>query len=343
MNQIDRQPYMEYSLELTPSELAMRDQFVAWLPETVIDCHAHCNLREHVLSISERTKSHMLSTFPYFSLEESEALQRLLYPGKKVQSLRFPKTFRGIDHRAANEYLLDESGPDDRVAVFGLPEDIPYTLQMLAHPRASALKMYYSYLEPPATRIYEYFVPEALEEAQARGLPIILHTPRIVSTCLDDILQVVKDFPRLRMVLAHLGLPMYIVPGLRETYEVLAGVSENVFMDTSLNASAEVIDLALSVFGSERIMYGSDEPLNLVRARVFNNPERGQRLITSYPYHWVDIAEHEKYKEFAVDVTHMHWQSLNGLRSAIDHMGSNQQEAAKDRIFYKNAKDLFGF
>lgn len=343
MTQVDREPYMKYSLELTPSELAMREQFATWLPEIVIDCHAHCNLKEHVLSMSERTTSHMLSTFPYFSLKESEALQRLLYPGKKVRSLRFPKTFRGIDHRAANEYLLKESNPDDRIAVFGLPEDIPYTLRMLAHPRASALKMYYSYLEPPATKIYEYFVPEALEEAQAKGLPIILHTPRIVSTCKEDVLQVAKDFPRLRMVLAHLGLPMYIVPGLQETYQELAAASENIFMDTSLNASAEVIDLAFSVFGSERIMYGSDEPLNLVRARVFNNPERGQRLITSYPYHWVDMVEHEKYKEFAVDVTHMHWQSLSGLRSTIDKMSSSQQMTVKERVFYSNAKNLFGF
>lgn len=343
MTQINRESYMEYSLELTPSELATRDEFMMWLPDTVIDCHAHCNLKEHVLSMSERSMSHMLSTFPYFSLEESEALQRLLYPGKKVRSLRFPKTFRGVDHRAANEYLLRESSPDDRIAVFGLPEDIPYTLRMLAHPRASALKMYYSYLEPPATKIYEYFVPEALEEAQARNIPIILHTPRIVSTCMEDVLQVAKDFPRLRMVLAHLGLPMYIVPGLQETYKIIAAASENIFMDTSLNVSAEVIDLALSVFGSDRIMYGSDEPLNLVRARVFNNPERGQRLITSYPYHWVDVAEHEKYKEFAIDVTHMHWQSLSGLRLAIDKMSSGRQDTLKRRIFYKNAEDLFGF
>ena len=343
MSQIDRNAYLEYALKLTPSELAKRARFAEWLPETIIDCHAHCNLEEHFLSMGTRTEAHMLSTFPYFSLQESVALQQLLYPGKKVQMLRFPKTFKGIDHRAVNEYLLSQSSPVDRVAVFGLPEDIPYTLKMLAHPRASALKMYYSYLEPPATKIYEYFVPEALEEAQARNIPIILHTPRIVTTCKEDVLSVVRDFPRLRIVLAHLGLPMHVVPGLKETYEELATASENVFMDTSLNASAEVIALALSVFGSERIMYGSDEPLNLVRAQVYVNPERGQRLITSYPYHWVDKDEHEKYKEFAAGATLLHWQSLEGLYTAITNMATAEQELAKSRIFYQNARDLFGF
>ena len=343
MKNIDRNAYLKYALSLTQTECSRREQFSEWLPQEIIDCHAHSNLEQHVISMSERTRAHMLSTFPYFSLEESKTVQEMLYPGKRVRTLRFPKTFRGIDHRAANTYLLSQSGADDRIAIFGLPEDVSYTIGMLSHTRVSALKMYYSYWEPPATKIYEYFLPEILEEAQGRGIPIILHVPRIITTCKEDVTQVIRDFPRLRIVLAHLGLPMFLVPGLEETYTELASASENVFMDTSLNTSAEVIGAAISIFGTERIMYGSDEPLNLVRACAYSNPKLGQRLITDYPYHWVDIPEHEEFKHIATDVTHLHWQSLEGLRSTIMKMQPSEQEQTKKRIFCQNASSLFGF
>lgn len=190
--------HLDYALQFKPEEERLRSDFAAWLPDHIIDCHAHCNLSEHVAYVSDRASKHMLSTFTYYSLEDSIRIQRLMYGGKDVRTLRFPKTFQGIDHRAANEYLLTESPKHDRVAIFGLPEDVPYTTSMLRHPRCSALKMYWSYVDPPAQRIYEFFRPEILEEAQSLDIPIILHLPKMIVRSLDDLLQMLADFPKLR-------------------------------------------------------------------------------------------------------------------------------------------------
>lgn len=339
---IDREAYLAYAGALTEKEHGLVQEFQEWLPDTIIDCHAHCNLPEHVRSIDDRAYNHMFSTFPSFSLEESREWHALLHPWKSVRSLRFPKTFRGIDHRAANLYLLEQSDAQDRIALYGLPDDPEYTIGMLGHPRVSALKMYYSYLEPPATEIYQYFPRVVLEEAQGRDVPIILHPPRRITMCLDQILTLAKDFPRLRVCLAHLSLTKSVVPGLEEAFTAIARLPR-VHFDTALVPSAEVVAMAFRVVGPERIMYGSDEPLNLIRSKPYTHPEKGERLATEYPYHWVDMSDYQVYKHLATGITHSHWQALQAMKTTISALPRKEQEVVKKKFFHDNAKLFYGF
>lgn len=154
--------YYAHAYRMSDSEINIRDSLMDWLPDEIVDVHAHCNLAEHVVDINPKARQHMLSTFPYFPLKDSERLREMFFPGKRLRSLRFAKTYRGLDHRAANDYLLEFSPAEDRIALFGLPEDVEYTNRMLAHPRVSALKMYWSYVEPSAEVIYDFFRPEIL-------------------------------------------------------------------------------------------------------------------------------------------------------------------------------------
>lgn len=334
--------YLSYSLALTKREQELVALFREWLPDQIIDVHAHCNLAEHVGDIDETMYRHMMTTFPSFTLEESLRNREVFFPTKTVQSLRFPNVFRGINFRAANAYLLSASGEQDRVALCGIPTDTDYTVAMMAHPRVSALKMYYIFFDPPATIIYQYFPPEVLEEAQSRSIPIILHLPRMITKCEDDLRTVLQDFPRLKVVLAHLGLPHLPVSGLREAYEAFA-LYPNLVMDTAMIPSREVVELALKVFGHERIMFGSDEPLNMVRSTVYEHPNLGQRLATEYLYHWVDPTEHASYKHLARGSIHSHWQALLALKEAIETLPAREQEEAKKAIFYSTARRVYGF
>ena len=334
MQNIDRNAYLAYSEKFTENEMLLRDEFSEWLPECIIDCHAHCNLPEHVLSIDDRSYHHMLSTFPSFSLVESRHWHGLFYPGKRLRTLRFPKTFRGIDHRRANLYLLEESLEGDRVALYGLPDDVPYTIDTLSHPRVSALKMYYSYLNPPATEVYQYFPPPVLEVAERLSIPIILHPPRVITKCIDQLLRLLQDFPALRVSVAHMGLTKCLVPGLREAYEQLARF-ESVVLDTSMVPSAEVILLGLQVFGLERVMFGSDEPLSLIRAATYEHPEFGQRLMTEYPYHWVNPSEQSSYRHLVpAGITHCHWQCMAAIKAALTQLADGMQVTAKQNLFH---------
>ncbi|MEY4731230.1 MAG: hypothetical protein RL681_176 [Candidatus Parcubacteria bacterium] len=342
MNEIDQDAYLAYAKSFTEAERGLIDEFERWLPSALIDCHAHCNLAEHVRFVDEKARRHMLSTFPSFSLDESEEWHRRLHPGKSIRALRFPKTFRGIDHKSANAYLLGESPGEDRIALYGLPDDVEYTIKMLEHPRVSALKMYHSYLEPTATEIYQYFPKAVLAVAQERGIPIILHPPRAVTECLDQIVKLFDDFPCLRVCMAHIGLTKSVRPGLEKALATIAA-HPLVCFDTALVPSAEVVSLAMSVAGSDRVMYGSDQPLHLIRSAAYHHPRLGERIVTEFPYHWVDRDEQREYGHLAVGVTHAHWQALRAIKDAVTKLPLKDQEKVKQQLFHDNAESFYGF
>lgn len=339
---IDRDAYLKHALTLNRSEREAIKELALWLPAVIIDSHAHSNLKQHFEEIHPQAFGHMMSTFPYFSIEESKMTHQLFYPLTEIRSLRFPKTFKGINHRAANEYLLNESASSDRVAIYGLPDDIDYTCGALEQKRVSALKMYFSYFIPPATDVYEYFPPEVLRQAESLGIPIILHPPTAITKCWEQILRVKNDFPKLKVSLAHLGLTKVVLPALREVYDRLAGETD-IMLDTALNPSEEVVRMAIESFGYDRVMFGSDEPLNLIRSKVYVNPAMGERIITDYPYHWADPKEREEYGHLATGVRHAHWDCLYAIKSALSSLGSAEEEKAKDAIFFGNAEKFFGF
>lgn len=339
---IPRDAYLADALQFTNKEVVWQALLMAWLPETIIDVHSHCNAAKHVHSMDERTWGHMLSTFPWLTLEESVLLHERFFPGKRVRTLRFAKTFRGVDHRAANEYLLTGSTQDDRVALYGLPDDPTYTIAQMRTGRYAALKMYYSYLSPPATEIYRYFRPEILAVAQELDLPIILHLPRIVTRCADQLRRLLTDFPRLHIVLAHMGLTKMVVPGLEKLYREFA-THPNVFLDTAMVPDTDVLALGLRHFGHERVLYGSDDPLSLIRAHAYTHPQLGERLVTLYPYHWVDPEEHAQYRHLAEGVTHSLWPCLQAIKDGLTDLPEDQQDLARQNIFHDNAVRMYGF
>lgn len=336
------QEYLDYSLKLNDREVDMLQLLMEFLPDTIIDAHAHCNTSAHVETIDDGIYHHMMSTFPAFSLEDSAKVQRVLYPGKKVRTLRFANAYRGINHRRANEYLVTHSPTEDKVALYGIPDDPDYTNEMLTSGKFNGLKMYYQYFNPPAQYIEQVFPREILAVAQELEIPIILHLPKMITASVDDLEHILTDFPKLIVVLAHLGLPHLPVPNLTSVYEYFAQYP-NLFMDTAMIPSWEVVYMALKAFGPSRIMFGSDEPLNLIRSTVYNNPNKGQRLITEYPYHWVNLDEHATYAHLAGEVIQTQWQALAAIKIATEQYAPKLHRRISQAIFCTNASLVYGF
>ncbi len=337
---IDTSAYLKKALALSLEERRLQRVMMDILPDEIIDCHAHCNLPEHVGELDDQVMHHMMSTFPSFTLDESYLMQAIFYPKKRVRTLRFANAYRGIDHRAANEYLLGNSSEYNPVALYGIPNDIEYTIGKLADPRVKALKMYYQYFNPPAQTIFEVFPPAILDAAQSARIPIILHLPKMITECSPDLELLLTKFPKLSVVLAHLGLPHMPVPRLMSTYTRISEYS-GIYMDTSMIPSAEVMFMALRTFGPDRILFGSDQTLNLIRSTVYEHPIKGQRLITEYPYHWVDPEEHLQYAHLAQGAVHTHWQVLLAIQSAVQELPIKTQRRAIESIFFNNAHQVF--
>lgn len=342
LDDIKREEYLEYASRMTTAELDLMKSLNDWLPNSIIDCHAHCNLQEHIHSIRLRDFNHMISTFPSFSLNESLYWNRLFHENKKIRTLRFSGVMYGTDHIKANAYLLDNSPADDKVALFGLPDDIEYTIRMLDHHRVSALKMYAAYFEPAARQIFDFFPKGVLEVAQNKNIPIILHLPLKISSCIGQILTLIACFPKLKICLAHIGLEEIVTNSLTQALKSVSQFS-NVYFDTALVQSSDVIREAVKIVGPEKVMYGSDAPFNLIRSTTYINPELGWRLVTEHSYHWVNAEEHKSYKHLALDVPHDHWQAIAAIRNGLSHFSISDQSFMKQLIFHDNAKLFYEF
>lgn len=334
--------YFDYAMDMTKEEIKIQEDLLCWLPNKIIDSHVHCGTEGEVLFVEERTLMHMASTYLSNTVEQSKMLHEKFFAEKNILNLKFPFAPKGIDHKKTNDYLQSNADKKDRIALYGIPDDIEYTITSLRTGSYSALKMYYSYFNPSSTKIYEYFKPEILEVCQQLGLPIILHLPSSITKSFFQIQTLINDFPYLKIVIAHMGLQKIVSTELLETYDKLKK-HENVFFDNAMIPSAEILTNAVNIFGSERILYGSDEPLNMIRVNVYNNPKLGERYISDYPYHWLDKNEVDQYRHLSIAKVSMLWKVLVSMKESIQSFPSIEEETIKNRIFYNNAKYLFGF
>jgi predicted TIM-barrel fold metal-dependent hydrolase len=114
-----------------------------------------------------------------------------------------------------------------------------------------------------------YFV-RVLQIAAERGLPVNLHVtdPLILTTAvlrptpLENFVRLAKDFPAVKLILAHWGggLPFYeLNPHLRE---ILRNVSYDCAA-SSLLYDKRVFRQVIDLVGVDRVLYGSDYPLLL--------------------------------------------------------------------------------
>ena len=339
-NRIKRKEYLRFARNFKPEEVQLIQEFEEWLPKKIVDCHAHCCLPEHITEINDEIFHLPLSSFPGFNIEESKEWKKIMYPGKEIISLRFSLPFPGIDYKEVNNYLLSNVSQLDKVAIFGSPDDVEYTIKMLMSSNTSAFKSYPLFSKNNLASIYDYFPKEVLYVAEEKEIPIILHLPKKITDCCDQVSKIANDFPCLKICIAHLGLEKKISQGLIKVFSKIEKY-ENIFCDTSLISSSEVIGAAIDVFGAERIMYGSDEPLNLLRFVIYEHPVLGDRLVTDYLYHWVNLKEHLQFKHLAFNAVHSHWSSLLGIRKAVEKTPLDEREGIKQKIFYNNAKNFF--
>ncbi|MEO7599099.1 MAG: amidohydrolase family protein [Opitutus sp.] len=89
--------------------------------------------------------------------------------------------------------------------------------------------------------------------------PMSRDYPGRVETPLEDFVSIARAFPRLRIILAHWG-------GLLPLRDVTAKDLPNLYYDTAASPllyDPSVWERALAVISSDRVLFGSDFPLNL--------------------------------------------------------------------------------
>jgi hypothetical protein len=332
--------YAGWALSQTaPGELRIRDEALQRLPSRVIDMHAHLAGPGTFLGFSDFGWSQRRSSFPRWDLADSANVAEYLYGRRGITRFWMPQPQLGFDHRAANDYVLNHADDDGLPILCLTPDQREYAVDQLESGKYRAVKSYPHYREPPYQRIVEYFPEFALEICEQMALPIILHLPRPLTECIDAVVDLAVRYPHVPVVLAHAGRNARADDAYNAALLRLRRYSM-IFVDTAMVTSSRIIAATIRNLGAARVLYGSDEPFNLLRYRLVPTRSNGNIAVPGHPYHWSKDWVAKRYGYLAADAPLLHFQSLTAVLGAIDSMKIHRDDTIQ-AIFFENASGLF--
>jgi uncharacterized protein len=313
-------------------------EFAEWLPQKIFDVHAHSWLPEHNLEPIFNERVGLVFEAESVSKEDLQEAYNFLFPTKKLEYLVFGMPLTTVDRSANNAYI---SQSIDNQNSFGLyvahPSENAETLwENLKEGGFVGFKPYLSYVtwkELEDIRIRDFLTDAMLEVANTYSLPIMLHVPREKRLAdpdnIADLLYIAKQYPNATIILAHAGRA-YSPELIRVALERLE--STNFWLEFSNVQSASVVEEVLKRMPLERVMYGSDIPVAVVRGTMFML--NGQRVaLTRKPFPWSISG-----KPGQLRCTFMGYEQLRAMKQACTTLGLDKN--AVQKLFYTTAKTL---
>lgn len=127
-----------------------------------------------------------------------------------------------------------------------------------------------------------------IELAEKYNLPIVAHTGGCEEADSIHIYNAAKMYPNVNFVMVHLGLGT----DNKESIKLL-GKADNLYGDTTWVPMNHIID-AVKEFGSEKILFGSDNPIDGVDT-YHNNPKGDISIYQDYFNNFQDTIGSESY------------------------------------------------
>ncbi len=316
-----------------------------WLPPTICDCHVHVALPEHSDPISPERYQEIwaLEVASHQSWEQLRATYRGLFPAQRVRALAFGNVYRETHIEANNDYVLAGLS-DPRNSASGLlvtrPQWGPAKIEEAMAAGFLGIKPYPD-LAPRGTHevsIYD-FLPRAHLAAlnDLRGV-LMLHLPRAGRLAdpdnIREVLEIAENYPSIKLIVAHIGRA-YCLPTAKQGLPHLAD-TPSVYFDTAAHLNADVFAYALETVGPDRLLFGSDLPVTLMRGV---REHLGEKYInyTDGPYSWnvnrKTPAEEARY-------TYYLYEELRALVTAVRRLGLGFE--AVEKIMFSNSAGLVG-
>lgn len=327
----------------TPNDIRIyEDEILPWLPEEIIDCHAHVGMAEFCGPISpERKKAlwaiEVATELRWESLRE--VLAKIL-PDRQISVLAFGFPYREIDIERNNRYAQEGStNPINRAAslLITKPEWSPELIEKGLDTGFVGIKPYPD-LAPNGAEcsIYDFLPKEHLRVLNEAGGILVLHLPRAGRLAdpnnIREILEISDQFPTVKLIIAHIGRS-FCLPTAQAGLPAFAD-HPGIFFDTSANLNSEVFRSALETIGPDRILFGSDLPITLMRGirehvgdKYFN--------FTNGDYSW---NKDRKPAEVESGYTFYLYEELRAIIGAVRESGMGLPEMQK--IMYSNCKRL---
>ncbi len=341
-------------LNVLPHDRAVYEKELKdFLPDTFVDCHTHIWLNEFEFkeTIREGSQNWPLMVAKDNPIEDLIETNRLLFPDKKVISVLYGQTVSNIDIVKNNGYVAECADLYDFPALYiAHPNDSAQEIEkaILANPRFKGIKVYLqfapSYIPADEIRIYDFLRPEHLEVCNKHGWVVQLHIarPKRLADPVNymQLLEIDEKYPNVKLIVAHLGRA-YADEDVGDALNVLKDTKHN-FWDFTANTNETVIRRVLELFGSDRVMYGSDFPIFRMKARrvvengiYINEIPEGSLGDVSVDPHMREISYPEAEK-----ITFFIYEEMLACKRACEKLGLGKEDVRK--IFHDNAAKLFG-
>lgn len=193
-------------------------------------------------------KYHFLR-FDWFELER--------WLGKTNKCIVMPKIRQNEDSVDVNVRFFDQvKGFSKRSQIFPFMWIHPHQLREEHFRRfpTAGFKFHPSISQSP---IHEN--REMLDMCAKYRKPILIHCGRNMMSRIDFILQVNEEYPEVKFVCAHMGgLATELI--IRAFRRLMVAKIDNIFLETSGCDLSQLIEKAVELFGSEKVVFGTDRP-----------------------------------------------------------------------------------
>ncbi|MBR3934212.1 MAG: amidohydrolase family protein [Clostridia bacterium] len=320
-----------------------------FLPEKIIDIHAHVHLKENFDPLPQGVKAPPKKWTALVaednSIEDLQETYRLMFPGKDVKALMFMNA-KGL--KKNNEYVAKVSKETGWPALY------------YSHPQQSAdeveaeirkggflgVKSYFvlspKYIPAKEARIFDFFPKHQLKRLNEMGAICMCHIPRDGRlkdpVNLAQIMEIRKEFPKLRFIVAHIGRA-YVKDDIGNAFDILTQEPETMY-DFSANCSEYVIEEAIRRVGAKHLMFGTDMPILRMRSHRIGENGTYVNLVPPglYPDPYGDPHLREVSEEEGKKITFFAYEELLALKKACQNLGLTKQDV--EDMMYNNAYNL---
>ena len=260
MNELDRQIYRE---ELAP-----------FLPRRIFDAHVHVFDKSFFPPGFAFEPLSVYSKFGGdFPLKLWREIMRELLPEQEV----WLNCFASPDLKLDRACVPDVNHETEFGMVVVSPADPPEEMiRRIESTHAVGVKPYLNFAadfygkKNDDVEIHDMLTPGQLEYLNSKRLAITLHIPRS-DRFADPInqrqmIEICEKYPNIKIIFAHIGRAYFMRNIRASNIDELAKLP-NAFFDTAMINSEEILRYAADHFPADRILFGTDNPIALLRGK----------------------------------------------------------------------------
>lgn len=323
--------YDEIDQKVWDSEFAPR------LPQHIYDVHGHAWLASQFVCCEGNDPS-VPCIVDEYPLEALRRVHEQIFPGRQVSGLIFGFGDRTTDLESQNRWIAQEAPKFGyETLMYTRPDWDEATLErQLAHGHLG-YKPYWQLAGDSLDEVElkDMISPAMLKVADKYGLIVMTHIPRTGrladSKNVDGLRYICDAAPNAIFILAHLGRSYFLEA--MKYFDQICNLP-NLWADCSFVQDWEVIARTLSVFPSEKLMFGLDLPVAQEKGKVIGI--NGQRhFFTKKPHRW---SAHVDPGAYEVRCTLFAYEITRALIRGADAAGLDQN--AFNALFFDNAQRM---